>query len=149
MVYFIMFFTAFCSATVLPMGSEAVLIYNVTQGYSLYILFTLAVVGNTLGSYVNYYLGFKGEDYLVRKKILKEIKIIKHKKNFDKYGGFTLLLSWVPIFGDGFTFIAGILRYSLLKFFIYVFIAKFLRYFVLVVLYYNFEKQILEYLGLS
>jgi len=148
MVYFIMFFTAFCSATVLPMGSEAVLIYNVHQGYGLYLLFSIAVIGNTLGSYVNYYLGYKGEEYLVRKNILKEHKIEKYKQHFDKYGGFTLLLSWIPVFGDGFTFIAGILRYCQIKFFIYVFIAKFLRYFVLIVLYYNFEQQILEYLDL-
>jgi membrane protein YqaA with SNARE-associated domain len=143
-----MFFTAFCSATLLPMGSEAVLVYNVIQGYSLYLLFIIAVLGNTLGAYVNYYLGYKGEEYLVRKKILKEEKIENSKNYFDKYGGYSLLLSWVPVFGDGFTFIAGILRYNLFKFFIYVFIAKFMRYFVLLVLYYNFEKQILEYLGL-
>jgi membrane protein YqaA with SNARE-associated domain len=143
-----MFFTAFCSATVLPMGSEAVLIYNVMQGYDLFVLFSVAVVGNTLGSYVNYYLGFKGEEYLVHKKILKVHKIEQYKKHFDKYGGYTLLLSWIPVFGDGFTFIAGILRYSMMKFFIYVFIAKFMRYFVLLILYYNFEKEILGYLGL-
>ena len=143
-----MFFTAFLSATLLPMGSEAVLIYNVIQGYSVYLLFFMAVLGNTLGSYVNYFLGLKGEEYLVSKKILKEHKINQYKKHFDKYGGYTLLLSWVPVIGDGFTLIAGILRYNITKFFIYVFIAKFMRYFVLIVLYYNFEKQILEYVGL-
>jgi membrane protein YqaA with SNARE-associated domain len=130
------------------MGSEAVLIYNVHQGYSLYILFALAVIGNTLGSYVNYFLGYKGEEYLIRKKMLKEHKIEQYKRFFDKYGGVSLLFSWIPIFGDGFTFIAGILRYSVIKFFIYVFIAKFLRYFVLLVLYYYFEEDIMRYVGL-
>ncbi len=139
LVYIIMFVTAFSSATLIPMGSEAVLLYNISKGYDIYILFTVAVVGNTLGAYVNYYLGFKGEEYLVKKKYLKEKKINKHKKTFDRYGAFALLLAWVPIIGDGLTFVAGILRYSLLKFFIYVFISKFFRYLVVVLIFNNYN----------
>ena len=139
MVYLIMFITAFSSATLIPMGSEAVLLYNISQGYDPYIIFTVAVVGNTLGSYVNYYLGFKGEEYLVRKKYLNEKKINKHKKTFDKYGGPALLLSWVPIIGDGLTFVAGILRYNVTRFFIYVFISKFFRYIVVVSIFYYYK----------
>lgn len=134
-----MFVTAFSSATLIPMGSEAVLLYNISKGYDIYILFSVAVVGNTLGAYVNYYLGFKGEEYLVKKKYLKEKKINKHKKTFDRYGAFALLLAWVPIIGDGLTFVAGILRYSLLKFFIYVFISKFFRYLAVVLIFNNYN----------
>lgn len=139
LVYIIMFVTAFSSATLIPMGSEAVLLYNISKGYDIYILFSVAVVGNTLGAYVNYYLGFKGEEYLVKKKYLKEKKINKHKKTFDRYGAFALLLAWVPIIGDGLTFVAGILRYSLLKFFIYVFISKFFRYLAVVLIFNNYN----------
>lgn len=139
MVYLIMFITAFSSATLIPMGSEAVLLYNIEQGVDLYMLFWVAVIGNTLGSFVNYILGFKGEEYLIRKKILKEEKILKHKKTFDKYGGLALLLAWAPIIGDGITFVAGILRYSVSRFFIYVFISKFFRYLVVVLLYFQYR----------
>ncbi len=139
LVYIIMFITAFSSATLIPMGSEAVLLYNISKGYDLYTLFTVAVIGNTLGAYVNYYLGFKGEEYLVKKKYLKEKKINKHKKTFDRYGGFALLLAWVPIIGDGLTFVAGILRYSVAKFFVYVFISKFFRYLAVVLIFDNYN----------
>lgn len=135
-----MFITAFSSATLIPMGSEAVLIYNLEQGYSASILFLVAVIGNTLGSFVNYYLGFKGEEFLVRKRYLKEQFIRKYKVKFDKYGGFMLLLAWVPIIGDGLTFIAGMLKYNLIKFFIFVFLSKFFRYLVVIYFYYLYQQ---------
>lgn len=140
MTYLIMFITAFSSATLIPMGSEAVLIYNIQQGYSVELLFVVAVIGNTLGSFVNYYLGFKGEEYLVRKRYLKEKSIQSYKSKFDKYGGVTLLFAWVPIVGDGVTFIAGILKYNLIYFFIFVFLSKFFRYIVVIYFYYLYQQ---------
>ena len=100
------------------------------------ILFSLALLGNTLGAFVNYFLGLKGEEFLIRKKYLKEKFIQKYKVKFDKYGAFMLLLTWVPIVGDGFTFIAGMLQYNLYKFFLFVFLSKFFRYIVVVSIYY-------------
>lgn len=138
MSYFIMFLTAFFSATLIPMGSEAVLLYNISANQNLYILFFAAVTGNTLGAFVNYYLGFKGEEYLIKKRYIKEKNIEKYKKSFDKYGGAALLLAWVPIIGDGITFVAGMLRYNLIKFFIYVLIAKFFRYLVVTAIYFYY-----------
>jgi len=138
MAYLIMFITAFSSATLIPMGSEAVLLYNLSQNYDFVLMFSLAVIGNTLGAFVNYYLGYKGEEYLKRKKYLKEQTIIKHKHTFNKYGAFALLLAWVPILGDGLTFVAGMLKYSLIKFSVYVFLSKLFRYAVIVIIYYQF-----------
>jgi len=138
MAYIIMFITAFSSATLIPMGSEAVLLYNLAQKYEFVSMFSVAVIGNTLGSFVNYYLGYKGEEYLLRKKYLKLSTIKKHKITFDKYGSLALLLAWVPLLGDGLTFVAGMLRYNLTKFLIYVFISKLFRYAVVVLIYYQF-----------
>lgn len=128
MVYIILFLNALISATLFPLGSEALLIYDITQNYNIYLLLFFATLGNSLGSIINYYLGLKGEEYLVQKKILKEKHIITSKKYFDKFGGFTLLFSWLPIIGDPITFIAGILKYDIKKFVLLVIIAKFSRY---------------------
>lgn len=128
MVYIILFFNALISATLFPLGSEALLIYDITQNYNIYLLLFFATLGNSLGSIINYYLGLKGEEYLVQKKLLKEKYIITSKKYFDKFGGFTLLFSWLPIIGDPITFIAGILKYDIKKFILLVIIAKFSRY---------------------
>ena len=43
---------------------------------------------------------------------------------FDTFGGWTLLLSWVPIIGDPLTFIAGVLRYNFKRFVLIVAVAK-------------------------
>ncbi|WP_368029949.1 YqaA family protein [Arcobacter sp. s6] len=132
MIYLILFFSALISATLFPLGSEALLIYNIKEGYNIYFLVLVATIGNTLGSVINYFLGLKGEEYLVRKNLLKDKYIIKSKYYFDKYGSISLLFSWLPIIGDPITFVAGILKFDFKKFLLLVFIAKLSRYVFLV-----------------
>ncbi|NQY52445.1 MAG: DedA family protein [Campylobacteraceae bacterium] len=136
MVYLILFISAFISATLFPLGSEALLIYNIKENYNIYLLLFFATTGNVLGSVLNYYLGLKGELYCERKKYLKKETINKYKSIFDKYGSYTLLLSWMPLIGDPLTFIAGILKYNFKKFLVLVFIAKFIRYAFIIYLVY-------------
>ena len=139
MIYLILFFSAFISATLFPLGSEALFIYDINEGYNIYLLLFFATIGNSLGSIFNYFLGLKGEEYLIRKKLLSEKMILKSKVYFDKYGFYCLLFSWLPIIGDPLTFVAGILKYDLKKFVIIITLAKFLRYlFIALLVIYNF-----------
>lgn len=135
MNYFYLFFIAFISATLLPMGSEAFLLFNLSSGHNIYLVLLVATFGNTLGSIVNYGIGFKGEKYLLSKKILKEKHLIKSKNYFDKYGGYSILLSWLPVIGDPITFVAGVLKYNFKKFLLLVFLAKGMRYLFVIVSY--------------
>lgn len=128
MIYLTLFITALISATLFPLGSEALLIYDITQGHNIYLLLFFATFGNSLGSVINYFLGLKGEEYLINKKLLNEKYISKTKTYFDKYGFWSILFSWLPIIGDSITFVAGILKYDFKKFLILVIIAKFSRY---------------------
>ncbi len=128
MTYLTLFITAFVSATIFPMGSEALLIYDITQGYNIYLLLLFATLGNSLGSVVNYFMALKGEEYLLEKKVLNEKHIIKGKIYFDKYGAWIILLSWLPLVGDTITFVAGLLKYDFKKFLILVTVAKLSRY---------------------
>jgi len=134
MVYLTLFVVAFLSATLLPMGSEALLLYDVSQNYSLLLLWSFATLGNTLGSMVNYWLGLKGETYLEEKGHLSAQKMQKARGFFDTYGGWTLLLSWMPVIGDPLTFIAGVLRYNFKWFSLIVAIAKGTRYAIVIFL---------------
>jgi len=134
MVYLILFTVAFISATLLPMGSEALLLYDISQGYTLFLLWVVATAGNTLGSMLNYWLGLKGESYLEEKGYLSKEKMRKAKHSFSRYGGWTLLLSWMPIIGDPLTFIAGVMGYNFKKFSFIVLLAKGLRYAILIFL---------------
>ena len=134
MTYLILFISAFVSATLLPLGSEALLIYNIKEGFNIYALLLIATFGNVLGSILNYYLGLKGEEYLVDKKFVKQKYIDSSKRYFDRFGAFSLLFAWLPIIGDPITFIAGVLKYNFRKFLILVIISKFSRYFFIVLI---------------
>jgi membrane protein YqaA with SNARE-associated domain len=134
MVYITLFTVAFLSATLLPMGSEALLLYDVSQNYSLIALWSAATLGNTLGAMVNYWLGLKGEVYLEKKRYLSAQKMAKARAFFDRFGGWTLLLSWAPIIGDPLTFIAGVLRYNFKWFSLIVAVAKGTRYAIVIFL---------------
>jgi len=119
---------AFLSGSLLPIWSEALFIYDITLGYNILLLWLVATVGNTLGGLLNYYLGLKGEEYLVAKGWLKQKYLDAARNRFKKYGGFVLLLSAAPVIGDPLTFIAGVLRYNLGYFLLFVTLSKGVRY---------------------
>lgn len=131
MIYITLFFSAFISATLFPMGSEALLVYDITQNYNLFLLLFFATFGNVLGSCINYYLGLKGEEFLEEKQYVKKEKMQYYKEKFERFGGYSLLLSWMPLIGDPITFMAGVLKYPFKYFLFFVFIAKLGRYIIL------------------
>jgi membrane protein YqaA with SNARE-associated domain len=131
MIYITLFFSSLISATLFPMGSEALLIYDILEGYNIYLLIFIATLGNSLGSCINYFFGLKGEEYLEQKKFISTKSLDRAKRFFDKYGAWSLLLSWVPIIGDPITLIAGVLKYNFKYFLVLVTFAKFARYAVI------------------
>jgi len=89
MSLFLLFLAAFGAATLLPLQSEAVLLGLLWQGsYSAALLIMIASAGNILGSCVNWYLGFKIEQYkhkkwfpvseqqMLKAKYLSEIRLL-------------------------------------------------------------------------
>ena len=135
-VYITLFAVSFASATLLPMGSEALLLYDISLGYSVFWIWLVATLGNTLGSVLNYMIGYKGEKYLEYKGYLKSNQIDRYKDAFSLYGGWLILLAWMPVIGDPITLIAGVFRYNFRYFLVLVTISKGLRYLFLVVLFY-------------
>jgi membrane protein YqaA with SNARE-associated domain len=130
LVYLTLFTLSLLSATLLPMGSEALLLYDISQGHHLLLLLLFATLGNTLGSLINYLLGEKGVAYLLQKNIANQRQLDRAHRHFQKYGMWALLLSWVPIIGDPITLVAGALKYDMKQFIMIVFFAKGMRYIV-------------------
>ena len=128
MVYISLFLIAFLSGSLLPLGSEGLLIYDIESGYNIFLLLSFATFGNVLGSVLNYYLGLKGEEFLLNKGYMNYSTYVKAKYRFKKFGSFALLLSFMPIIGDPLTFIAGALKYNFKWFLILVTISKASRY---------------------
>jgi len=130
MSLFLLFLSAFGAATLLPLQSEAVLLGLLVQGkQSAVLLIAVASLGNILGSCVNWYLGLKIEHYKNKKWFpVSADKMLKAQKTYQKYGYWSLLLSWVPIMGDPITLVAGLLKENLVRFLLMVSIAKIGRY---------------------
>ena len=125
----LLFTISFLAATVLPLGSEWLLILMITGGFSLTETVITASIGNYLGSCTTFLLGRYGAAFIVKKILrINEVQLIRAKKTYAKYGTWSLLLSWLPIVGDPLCLVAGIFKVGCLRFSLLVFIGKFCRY---------------------
>ncbi|KAF1030550.1 MAG: Inner membrane protein YqaA [Pseudomonas sp.] len=131
--YLGLFFAAFGAATLLPLQSEAVLVGLLLGGhYSLAGLLLVATLGNVLGSVVNWLMGRSVEHFKHRRWFpVSAPQLEKARTHYQRWGHWSLLLSWVPIIGDPLTLVAGVMREPLWRFLLLVTLAKATRYGVL------------------
>lgn len=132
-VYLGLFAVAFLAATILPMQSEAALVGLFLTGYySPWLLILVASIGNVLGSVINWLLGRHLGTYQDRKWFpVKPATLLSAKSWYQRYGRWTLLLSWMPFVGDPITVAAGVMRERIHIFLPFVTIAKTARYIAL------------------
>lgn len=130
--YFGLFVSAFFAATILPLGSEVVLVALLLNGLSVSTLIIVATIGNVLGSVVNYCAGYWASFELIQKLLgISEQEYSKAQKRFRKYGLWSLCLAWVPIIGDPLTLVAGVLRIRFVWFLALVSVGKLVRYVII------------------
>jgi membrane protein YqaA with SNARE-associated domain len=130
-----LFLSALISATAFPGQSEALLAVLVASSPSPWILVAVASIGNILGSVINWLLGRGVERFRERRWFpVKPAELARVQGWYQRYGKWSLLLSWAPIIGDPLTLIAGVLREPFPIFLVLVSIAKTLRYVVVATL---------------
>lgn len=133
----LMFASAFLSATVLPGNSEIIFIVLVIPKLALgtwlstdiFLLIFMATLGNGLGSLTTYGIG----------RWLPQFRPKNHRtlwvmKQLQRYGSLTLLLSWLPVVGDLFCALAGWLRLNFIVSCFFIFLGKLVRYVALLFL---------------
>lgn len=127
-----MFAVAFGAATLLPLQSEIVFTaFQIKAAVPLWALLLVASVGNTLGSVLNYALGWQIPRFRDKRWFpVTAEQLDKAQSWFTKYGKWSLLLSWAPL-GDAITVAAGVMRTPLIVFVLLVGFAKTARYVVL------------------
>lgn len=131
--YIGLFIASFLAATILPLGSEIVLVALIMSGLSPWGLLLIATLGNVLGSLTNYFLGYWASLSVIKKWLrMSESEFFRAERRFQKYGLLSMLFAWVPIIGDPLTVMAGILRIHLLWFLSLVTVGKLLRYIVII-----------------
>ncbi|BCN94465.1 membrane protein [Thiomicrorhabdus immobilis] len=126
-----LFLAAFFAATILPIGSEVVLVALLLSDFNPLEVVAVATLGNVLGSVVNYVIGFFGSAFLIHRVFkISDEKFNQTQQRFQKWGTVSLLLAWVPIIGDPLTVIAGVLRVNIWLFLLLVTVGKLARYIV-------------------
>ena len=139
-IYMGLFASAFLAATILPAQSELGLGALLILGEdSPFWLIFFASIGNILGAVVNWVLGRKFEQLKSKKWFpVTTGQLERASRWFQRFGVWSLLLSWMPILGDPLTLAAGLLGVRFWRFFILVTIAKISRYIVVAILVLNF-----------
>jgi membrane protein YqaA with SNARE-associated domain len=127
-----LFVSAFVSSTLAPGGSEAVLVFLLHQAQTpASLLLVVATVGNTLGALTTWLLGhWAARRYPAES--MRGDKRLRAVQSLRRFGVPLLLLSWLPLVGDGFCFAAGWLRMSFIASFIAIALGKLARYAALV-----------------
>jgi membrane protein YqaA with SNARE-associated domain len=128
-----LFASAFLAGSILPAQSEAVLAALLLAGVQpAWLLVLVATIGNVGGAVLNYGLGRSAERLRHRRWFpLSAAGWDRSAERFNRWGVASLLLSWLPIIGDGFTVLAGAARTPFPLFLALVTIAKGGRYLVL------------------
>ncbi len=122
------FIVAAISATLLPLGSEWVVLGLVKLNPELFWpAMAVATAGNTLGGAVSWWMGYGAERAYER---------VAHRKPAEakalvwlqRFGPKACLLSWLPAVGDPLCAVAGWLRMPFWPCVLYMAIGKFARY---------------------
>lgn len=125
-----LFILSFLAATLVPLGSEWLLVLLVQQGdHSPSTIVAIATVGNYLGSCTNYFIGLYGSDFLINKVLrISQGQLIRAKKFYGRYGIWSLFFSWLPLIGDPLCLLGGLFKIKLSIFSLLVFCGKMFRY---------------------
>jgi len=125
-----LFTSSFLAATLLPGGSEAVLV-GVLVAYPdlFWPALNIATLGNTLGGMSSYVIGrLLPDEQALSEKIGRHVHGLKWVRH---HGAPVLFLSWLPLIGDILCVAAGWLRIHWASAALFIAAGKFARYWVI------------------
>lgn len=124
-----LFLLSFLASTLLPLGSEWLLVAMLVKGHDPVATVTVATIGNYLGACTSYAIGIFGGSFLIKKLLrIGEPEQERAERFFARYGSWSLPLSWLPVIGDPLCLVAGLLNIRFLRFSAFVVAGKLLRY---------------------
>ncbi len=129
--YVSLFFVSFLASTLLPLGSEWLLVMMLTGGYDPIYSVVTATIGNYMGAVATYIIGISGGSWLIEKVMRVTVQQQENaRKYYRRFGVYSLLFSWVPLVGDPLCLVAGILKINFGLFSLLVAFGKLSRYIV-------------------
>jgi len=127
--YIALFCMSFLASTLLPLGSEWLLVLMLAGGYEPLSTVAVATVGNYLGAVVTYLTGLWGGNWLIVRLLRVSPEQQERARDYyGRYGTLSLLFSWLPIIGDPLCLVGGMLRIDFGLFTLLVASGKLIRY---------------------
>lgn len=127
----------FLAATILPAPSEIIIVAAFQAELTVPYVIIIATIGNSLGSFTNYYIGrFGVKLFNSKNKIFKEKRKQYWIKKSDKYGYWLGILAWLPIVGDPLIILLGTLKVKYKPLFITITAGKLIRYLIITWIYF-------------
>ena len=129
--YVALFCMSFLASTLIPLGSEWLLVMMLASGYEPLSTVAVATCGNYLGAVVTYLIGLWGGKWLIERVLRVSPEQQQRAHNYyRRYGAYSLLFSWLPVIGDPLCLAGGMLRVNFGLFSILVASGKLFRYVV-------------------
>ena len=123
-----LFVVALVSATLLPLGSEPMVLLLVKANPALFWPAVLvATAGNTIGGAISWWMGY-GVERAYERATHHKPPNARALAWLQRFGARACLLSWLPLVGDPLCAVAGWLRLPFWPCVFYMAIGKFLRY---------------------
>ena len=130
-----LFLLSFLASTILPLGSEWLLIALLLKGHDPILSTATATAGNTLGACTTYWIGLWGAPLLINKVLrIGTEQQVKAERLYNRYGSWSLLFSWMPVIGDPLCLVGGALKIRFARFALLVFSGKLARYVLVAVI---------------
>lgn len=124
-----LFLLSFLASTLVPLGSEWLLVALVVKGLPVQTLVLTATLGNSLGACTTYAVGLWGSTLVIDKVLrLDRKQVDRAMELYGRYGAWSLLLSWLPVIGDPLCLAAGLLKLHFPRFAGLVLLGKLGRY---------------------
>lgn len=122
-----LFLWSFLAATLLPIGSELVLVALVRAEERMFLPVLVATLGNYLGACTTYWIARRavqafGKDEQEAAQQTRASRLLR------RYGQPVLLFSWVPIVGDALVVVAGGMGMPFIRFSLWTAFGKAARY---------------------
>ena len=127
--YLPLFVVSFLASTLLPLGSEWLLVLMLTNGYQAFPVVAVATVGNTIGACTTWMVGRYGGGWMLSRLFrISDSQRERAESWYKRYGSASLLLSWLPVVGDPLCLVGGVLGIRFPLFILLALTGKLLRY---------------------
>ena len=129
--YWGLFFAAFIAGSVIPFSAELLIGILLYQGFPLIPLVLVASLGNWLGGYTAFFMGYYARwDLILKYFNLEQEKIINFKWKNKFSTELLALLCWIPFLGTLILISLGFMKSSIFKTGLFMIIGRFTRYLI-------------------